>query len=348
MSRISSLSSVFIRVHLWLLLAFIFCISCGAPQEGMQTQNLIIATATPGGTYYPVGVALSTTITQKLQPKIVVAAINSAGSAENIQMLVNREAHLAILLGLYGAMAYRGERTYQGQAIRDLRSITLLWENVEHFLLLASDAKTGTVEDLRGLGRKYVIGKRGSGTEGATRTILAALNISPDEDFTSEYLGYGPSAQAMIDGRIAGATLSAGPPVAAVTQAFAQLGADEVSVLAFSDDHLVAIQNAFPMWTRYVIPANTYPGQSEAIETIAQPNFLACRADLPEDVVYEITKTIYENLAEIQNIHKATLAMSLEKATMGLAVPLHAGAARYYSEKGIDISPSLIGIEAGD
>jgi len=115
MSRISSflhfsLSSVFIRVHRWLLLAFIFCISCGAPQEGMQTQNLIIATATPGGTYYPVGVALSTTITQKLQPKIVVAAINSAGSAENIQMLVNREAHLAILLGLYGAMAYRGER----------------------------------------------------------------------------------------------------------------------------------------------------------------------------------------------------------------------------------------------
>ena len=115
-------------------------------------------------------------------------------------------------------------------------------------------------------------------------------------------------------------------------------------MLAFSDDHLMAIQNAFPVWTRYVIPANTYPGQSEAIETIAQPNFLACRADLPEDVVYEITKTIYENLSEIQNIHKATLAMSLEKATMGLTVPLHAGAARYYSEKGIDIPPSLIGI----
>ncbi|MCY4351681.1 MAG: C4-dicarboxylate ABC transporter substrate-binding protein, partial [Gemmatimonadetes bacterium] len=75
----------------------------------MQTQSLIITTATPGGTYYPVGVALSTTLTQKLQPRIVAAAINSAGSGENIQMLVNREAHLAILQGLYGAMAYRGE-----------------------------------------------------------------------------------------------------------------------------------------------------------------------------------------------------------------------------------------------
>ncbi len=335
------------RTDFFCLLAAVLCVSCGSHREGMQTQNLIIATATPGGTYYPVGVALGTTITQKLQPKIAAAAINSAGSGENIQMLINREVHLAILQGLYGAMAYGGRGTYQGQPVREIRSITMLWENVEHFLLRASDAKTGTIEDLKNLGRKYAIGKRGSGTEGATRTILAALNISPDGDFTSEYLGYSPSAQAMIDGRIAGATLSAGPPVAAVTQVFAQLGADEVSVLVFGDEHLAVIQSVFPVWARYTIPANTYPGQSKAIETLAQPNFLACRADLPEDVVYDITKTIYENLAEIQNIHKATLAMSLERATTGLAVPLHLGAARYYREKGMDIPPSLVG-ESGD
>ena len=331
------------RTHFLWMVAAIFCISCGGEREGMQTHSLIIATATPGGTYYPVGVALGTTITQKLQPKIVVSAINSAGSGENIQMLLNREAHLAILQGLYGAMAYRGQGTYQGQPVREIRSIAMLWENVEHFVLRASDAKTGAIDDLKNLGHKYAIGKRGSGTEGATRSILAALGISPDEDFTAEYLGYSPSAQAMIDGRIAGATLSAGPPVAAVTQVFAQLGADAVSVLAFGDDHLDAIQKSFPVWTRYTIPANTYPGQSNAIETIAQPNFLACRADLPADVIYEITKTIYENLTEIQNIHKATLAMSIEKATSSLFVPLHAGAARYYREMGVDIPPSIVG-----
>lgn len=331
---------VMTRRYFVFLLASVLCISCGDGREGMQTQSLIIATATPGGTYYPVGVALGTTITQRLQPKIVASAINSAGSGENIQMLLNREAHLAILQGLFGEMAYRGQGTYQGQPVREIRSVAMLWENVEHFVLRASDAKTGTIDDLKALGHKFSIGKRGSGTEGATRAILAALGISPDEDFTSEYLGYSPSAQAMIDGRIAGATLSAGPPVAAVTQAFAQLGADGVAVLAFGDDHLSTIQKSFSVWTRYTIPANTYPGQSEAIATIAQPNFLACRADLPEDVVYEITKTIYENLTEIQNIHKATLAMSLEKATAGLSVPLHAGALRYYREKGLDIAQS--------
>ena len=331
------------RIYFSFFLFFALCISCGPPRENSQTHSLIIATATPGGTYYPVGVALGTIVTQKLQPKIAAAAINSAGSGENIQMLVNREVHLAILQGLYGTMAYNGQGTYQGQPVRELRSITMLWENVEHFLLRASDAKTGAIDDLKKLGRKYAIGKRGSGTEGATRTILAALDISPDMDFTPEYLGYSPSAQAMIDGRIAGATLSAGPPVAAVTQIFAQLGEDAVSVLTFDNTHLATIQKAFPVWTPYTIPPNTYPGQSKAIETIAQPNFLACRADLPEDVIYAITKTIYENLAEMQNIHKATLAMSVEKATAGLAVPLHPGAVRYYREQGIDIPPSLLG-----
>lgn len=326
--------------HIILLLLFFLFQSCKSPHE--QTHSLVIATATPGGTYYPVGVALGILVTQKLQPKIVAAAINSAGSGENIQMLVNREVHLAILQGLYGAMAFSGKGTYKGQPVQEIRSITMLWENVEHFVLRASHVKTNTIEDLKQLNRKYSIGKRGSGTEGSTRAILEALGIELDTDFTSEYLGYSPSAQAMVDGRIAGATLSAGPPVAAVTQSFAQLGANGVSVLTFTDDHLNTIRRAFPVWTRYTIAANTYPGQSNPIQTIAQPNFLACHADLPEDVIYDITKAVYENLTEIQNIHKATLVMSLDKATAGLAVPLHPGALRYYREQGLEIPAALI------
>jgi TRAP transporter TAXI family solute receptor len=96
------------------------------------------------------------------------------------------------------------------------------------------------------------------------------------------------------------------------------------------------------LWTRYVIPVGTYPSQTKAINTIAQPNFLAARADVDEDAVYQITKAIYENLPFLNAIHGATKVMAVEKAIAGLPMPLHPGAARYYKEVGILIPPRLL------
>lgn len=330
MKRLSLLS---IYISLVVLLA-------GCDSSGPGGHSLIIATASPGGTYYPVGVGIGTLVSEKLQPEIVASAINSAGSGENIQMMLNGEAQLSILQGLFGAMAYGGTGRYD-TPIRELRSITMLWQNVEHFLIRSDAVKSGSVSDLQDLGSKFSIGSRGSGTEGSTRTILKALSIDPESDFQPEFLGYSPSVQAMMDGRIAGAAVPAGPPVAAATQAFAQMGKD-VSLLEISDDQLKAIRSAYPVWTRYEIAADTYPGQTSTIRTIAQPNFLACRADLPEDVVYRITRTIYENLDYLGNIHSATNAMKLDKAIEGLGVPLHPGALKYYREKGITIPDNVI------
>ncbi len=320
-----------------LFVAGLFLLSCSS----QKSNNLIIATATPGGTYYPVGVAVGTLISDKLQPQIMASAINSAGSGENIQMLANGEAHLAILQGLYGAMAYGGKGPYSGRPFQSFRSITMLWKNVEHFILLKKRVKTRNILDLKDLNEKYSIGKRGSGTEGSSRVIFNALGIDPEVDMVPEYLGYSPSAQAMMDGRIVGATIPAGPPVAAVTQLYAQLGQDKIAVLEFTDQQVASIRGAYPVWNRYVIAPGTYPGQTAPIHTVAQPNFLACRADLSEDVVYRITRTIYENLPFLQNIHKATTAMALDKATGGLSVPLHPGAAKFYRERGLQIPPAL-------
>ncbi len=313
-------------------------------EQSKAGDNLIIATATTGGTYYPVGVAIGTLISIKLakKHKITATAINSAGSGENVQMLKNKEAHLGILQSLFGLNAYNGEGPYKGKAVKDFRSVTMLWENVEHFSLLKKYVKNGDVEDLREIGKKFSIGKRGSGTEGSGRAIFDALGIDPEKEMTLEYLGYNPSAQAMMDGRIVGSNIPAGPPVAAITQMFAQLGDKKVKVLNFTDAQLDSIRNKYPIWNRFVIKQGTYPGQKEDINTISQPNFLAVRPDISEDTVYMITKTIYENLPFLGTIHKATKAMKLEKAISGLPVPLHPGAAKYYREMGIKIPANLV------
>lgn len=314
-------------------------------EKTTASESLILATATTGGTYYPVGVAIGTLINIKLskEHQITATAINSAGSGENVQMLKNKEAQMAILQSLYGLNAYRGEGPYREKPVKSFRSVTMLWENVEHFALLKKHAPSGTISDLKEIqGKKFSIGKQGSGTEGSGRTILGALGINPETDMTLEFLGYNASAQAIMDGRIIGANIPAGPPVASITQLFAQLGNKKVKILNFTDEQLNNVQSKYPIWNRFVIKSGTYPGQRKDINTISQPNFLAAHPDLSEETVYLITKTIYENLPFLGNIHKATRAMKIQKAIKGLPVPLHPGAVKYYREVGMEIPKALL------
>ncbi|MEH6626825.1 MAG: TAXI family TRAP transporter solute-binding subunit [Motiliproteus sp.] len=314
------------------------------PAQAAEVRSYILATASTGGTYYPVGVALATLTKIKLEPKhkISMSAISSAGSGENVKLLRENEAQFAIMQGLYGAWAWNGEgKVKKSGPQKGLRSVSMLWQNVEHLSVRTKYVKTGTVSDLKTLsGKKFSIGKRNSGTEGSGRQILSGLGIDADK-FDLAFLGYGPSADALQNGAIDGMNTPAGVPVSAVTRAYAALGAD-MTVLDFTDAQMKEANNGYNLWTRFVVPANTYPGQTKDINTIAQPNFLAVRDDLSDDDVYKVTKTIYENLPFLNGIHKATKAMSLEKAIAGLPVPLHPGAAKFYREQGLTIPTHLV------
>ncbi|WP_434360006.1 TAXI family TRAP transporter solute-binding subunit [Parasalinivibrio latis] len=319
-----------------------------ASATGMATaaenRSYILATASTGGTYYPVGVALATLSKVKLEPKhkFSLSAISSAGSGENVKLLRENQAQFAIMQGLYGAWAWSGEgKVKQSGPQKNLRSVSMLWQNVEHFVVKSDLAKSGNVSDLNNLeGKKFSIGKKNSGTEGSGRHIMGGLGVNPD-NFNLAFQGYGASADALQNGAIEGMNTPAGVPVSAVTRAFAAMGED-ITLLSFTDEQMAQANNGYKLWTRFVIPANTYPGQTKDVSTIAQPNFLAVRHDISDDDVYMLTKTIYENLPFLNGIHKATKAMALEKAIAGLPVPLHPGAARYYKEQGLDIPAHLI------
>jgi TRAP transporter TAXI family solute receptor len=313
--------------------------------QAAEERSYLLATASTGGTYYPVGVALSTLVKVKLQPKqkIGLSAINSAGSGENIKLLRENEVQFAILQGLYGAYAWKGTGPIKNEGPqKNLRSVTMLWQNVEHFTVDRKFAKTGTVSDLLGMkGETLCLGKKNSGTLGSNTVLLANLGADAKKDYNLIYVGYGPSANAMQNGQAAGMSTPAGSPVSAVTKAMASMGND-VIVLDFTDAQMKQADGGMDLWTRFVIPAGTYPSQEKAINTIAQPNFLAVRADVDEDAVYRIIKTTYENLPFLNAIHAATRAMAIEKAIAGLPLPLHPGAARYYKEVGIQIPPRLL------
>jgi uncharacterized protein len=312
--------------------------------QAQDTRQYILATATTGGTYYPVGVALATLTKVKLEPSdgIAMSAISSAGSGENVKLMRENQAQFAILQALFGAWATEGTGMLEAEGPQPhLRSISMLWQNVEHFVVTQDMAKTGTIDDLEQFnGAPFSIGARNSGTEGSGRTILQGLGINPDEEFEVAYMGYTPTAEALQNGTVKGANLPGGVPVSAVAQAFAALSG-KLTILSFSEDQIAQANSEFDVWPPYEIPAGTYPGQDQPVMTIAQPNFLAVREDIPEEDVYLITKTMYENLPFLQNIHAATKDMALEKAIAGLPIPLHPGAARFYEEQGMEIPDRL-------
>ena len=334
-----------IRKLLGPLLAVGAIVALLAGSAGAQdTRSYILATATTGGTYYPVGVALATLVKVKLEPSenISMSAISSAGSGENVKLMREDQAQFAILQGLFGAWAAEGTGMLEAEGPQPhLRSISMLWVNVEHFVVTNDMVDTGTVTDLQNFdGAPFSIGARNSGTEGSGRTILEGLGIDPDEAFEVAYMGYTPTAEALQNGTVKGANLPGGVPVSAVAQAFAAMGGD-LTILNLTEEQIAQANSEFELWPPYEIPAGTYPGQDEPVMTIAQPNFLAVRDDIPEEDVYLITKSLYENLPFLQNIHAATKDMALEKAIAGLPVPLHPGALRFYEEQGIEVPDRL-------
>ena len=312
--------------------------------SAQPARSYVLTTATTGGTYYPVGVALATLVKVKLQAakKIDMSAISSAGSTENVKLLRENQAQFAILQGLVAQFAGDGTGPFKADGVqKNLRGIMPLWFNIDQFVVDKKFVKTGRIGDLANLkGQKYSMGARGSGLETMHLWLFPNLGIDHTK-FDLVYQGYGPSGESLQNGQIAGANFEAGIPTGSVTQVFAR-SADRLAFLEFNEEDLKKANGTTSLLSSFTIPANTYPGQTKPVTTAALPNFLAVNASVPDDVVYEVTKVIFENLAFLNNIHAATKDIDLKRGPLGHPYPLHPGAIRYYKEKGIDIPAKLI------
>ena len=335
------------RLLLSAILALALLTACS--DELNRARPYVLTTATTGGTFYPVGVAIATIAHAQLAESdgISMTAISSAGSLENIKLLRDNQAQFAILQGPFGAWSWDGDGPVSSPQTH-LRSVSALWKNVEHFVLLSDLSDSGTMQDLNNLdGERYVLGARNSGAEQTGRFILDTLGINYQDKFTLAYMGYGPTTSAIQDGNIVGMNIPAGAPVSSITQAYALMG-DRMTILNWTQEQLDRINARYPLWDWYEFPPGTYPNQTELIRTVASPNVLVTRVDIPDDVVYNITKVIWENLSTLHEIHRATRDMRLEIAIDGLGAPLHQGAIRYYREIGLEIPERLLIAEAED
>lgn len=304
-----------------------------APAEektATASANLTMGTGGESGTYYAFGGVLANYIGQKTDVNVTV--VSSGGSAANISDIVlNKTVELATVQSDVMTYAYNGTNSFaESGALSDFRVLGALY--AETVQIVTCDPNLTSVADLKG--KNVCVGDVGSGTYYNTIDVLAAYDMTID-DIKPIYQSFGDSAESLKDGKIDAAFLCAGAPTTAVTDLATS---KPVYLISIDDEHMDKILTDCPWYAALTIPAGTYSGFDQDATTITVKATLICSADLDEDVAYTIVSTIYEGAADITELHAKGAELSLEFATDGIAVPFHAGAAKYFEEKGVTVA----------
>ncbi|GGC87523.1 TAXI family TRAP transporter solute-binding subunit [Chelatococcus reniformis] len=285
-----------------------------------------ILTGGTSGVYYPMGVAISKIIGEKV-PGTRPSVQATKASVENLVLLQQGKGEIAFSLGDSVVFAWQGnEEAGFKNKLGKLRGLAAIYPN---YIQVVASKGSGirTLADLKG--KRLSVGAPKSGTELNARAILQGAGLSYADLGKVEYLPFSESVELMKNRQLDATLQSAG------------LGVSSLRDLATAVDIVVVeippavVDKVGQPYVKAVIPAGTYTGQDKAVETAAVVNFLVTRADLSDDAVFAMTKAIFDNLPELQAAHSAAKEITLEGALKGMPIPVHPGAAKYFAGKGV-------------
>ena len=296
-----------------------------APKDG--GSKLTFTTGGEAGTYYGFGSVLAQKVSDVTSTN--VTAITSGGSAANIDAIDIGDAQLGFSQSDVLAYAYAGTRSFEEiGAITNFSIVAPLYMEQVQIVTLNPDIKT--VADLKG--KAVSIGAAGSGVYFNAIDVLGAYDLTED-DIKPTYQSFGDSAEALQDGQIDAAFVVAGAP----TTAIASLAASKsVYLVSLDDEHIDALIEASPFYSKAVIPADTY-GMPEDATTVAVSAVVIASNDVADVDVYNFLCGVYENLDDLAKVHDKANELSLEFASSFVGVPYHAGAVQYFADKGIEV-----------
>ncbi|MCF4114252.1 MULTISPECIES: TAXI family TRAP transporter solute-binding subunit [Dethiosulfovibrio] len=321
----------------------VFALSAAVAGTAQAVEFVTIVTGSTGGTYYPVGTIIANSMNKEMMSKGVKAsAQSSGGTIENLKMLKNDEAEMAIAMSNLTGFAYKGVGTYEGNQIPSLRYVMGLWPDVTQ-IVVRKEAGIETWGDLKG--KRMAVGPPASGTEFTSKLVLRAVAGLTFEDIQPEYIGYSEAAQALQNGRLDAFNAETGYPVSAVSELYA--GRVPVGMLEFSDDELDELQLEAPYYARVVIPADVYPKQTKPLNLVGVKSALIVSEKVSDEIVYETLKVIYNDREAMKQAHAAFTKVDYDHPMAGLyGAPLHPGAVKFFKEQGFEIPGSLLPPEA--
>jgi TRAP transporter TAXI family solute receptor len=297
-----------------------------APISVKAEEFINILTGGTGGVYYPLGVALSKIYAEKI-PGAKPSVQSTKASVENLNLLQAGKGEVAFTLGDSLADAWKGNTEVGFKSKLDkLRTLAAIYPNYIQIAAL-KDAHVKSLADLKG--KRVSVGAPKSGTELNARALFGAAGMTYKDFGQVQYLPFSESVELMKNRQLDATVISAG------------LGVSSIRDLCASVDCVIVeipksvIAKVGTPYQSAPIPGGTYKGNDKDVDTAVVPNYLVTRSNLPEKEVYEMTKTMFDNLSSLQAAHAAAKAISLQKAGKNPPVPLHPGAAKFYKEKGV-------------
>ena len=310
-----------------IVLALTMALSLAACGSG-GSAKMTMGTGGTSGTYYAFGGVLGQYIKDKAG--IEVTVVSTDGSKANIESIASGDYQLGTVQSDVMAYAWAGSRSFESTgAIDSFRVVGGLY--AEAVQLITMDPNIKSVADLAG--KSVSIGAPGSGVFFNAMDVLTAAGLTED-DIKPQYQSFADSTDALKDGKIDAAFIVAGAPTAAITELCTTNDAYLVPIDGAVADKLIA---DCPFYTSYSIPAGTYKGQDADVTTVTVKATLIVSASASDDDVYNLTKAIFDNVDAIAAENGKGKELSVENATTGMSAPFHAGAAKYYAEKGVTV-----------
>ncbi|HVO84024.1 MAG TPA: TAXI family TRAP transporter solute-binding subunit [Syntrophobacteria bacterium] len=289
-------------------------------------EKLILATGGTAGTYYPFGGAMTKIWNSKI-PGMNVTAQATGASAENVRLVNKKEAELALVQSDTIDFAYNAKEGFK-EKLTDMKAIAVLYPEIIQVVVRA-DTPAKTFADLKGL--KVGVGAPGSGTEANFRQLVDIYGMKK-EDVKFQFLSFSESAEQFKDRHIDAFIVTAGIPNAGIMDVATQ---HNIRLLNITGDALTKLTQKYPFLSPAKVPANTYKNQPDEVNTVAVNAVLIANAGLKDDVVYNLTKALFENQADLSGAHAKGKELNIQTAVKGVSIPFHPGAVKYYKEKGV-------------
>ncbi len=296
-------------------------------------QFVTMGTGGVTGVYYPTGGAISKLVNQKRKEYNLRMTVESTGgSVFNVNALMNGDIEMGVVQSDLQFQAYKGLGEWEGKPQTKLRAMFAIHPEAVT-ILSAADSNIKSVADMKG---KIVnIGAPGTGQRVNATDLFSTAGIDIDQDLKIEGIKPSEAAGMLQDGRIDAYFYTVGHPNGSIKEAVA--GTRKVSFVPVAADMVQKLVDAQPYYAPADIPVAQYPGvtNTENVPTFGVKATICTSADVPADVVYNITKEVFENVEELRKLHPALDVLTRENMLQGLSAPLHPGAEKYFKEAGL-------------